>query len=153
MKKVLPLLVLFVAYGCKKESNTKELLTKSWKLNAITQTISGTNTPLNLSTCEADRTWTYKKDGSFLNELSASCTQAGFDDTWRGAWSLTNNNKTLKIYSTGTVISFTDLEFEIVTLTNSKLVMRRTGELGGGGGFGGGGDSSPREFLYEFIAK
>ena len=74
--------------------------------------------------------WTYKKDGTFLNEPAVSCvpgTNSGID-TLCGKWSLLNNSKTIKVdYTRG---GFANFEFKIIELTPTKLIVQRVERTG-----------------------
>ena len=163
MKKYLPLLLFITVLSCKKETidNTPELLSKSWKMTARTILTSLQGTPLegysnnwySSGTCYSDIIWTYKKDGTFLNEPAGSCvpgTAAGID-TMYGKWSLTNNSQTIKVDYTGG--GFANFEFKIIELTPTKMVVQRIERTG----IAGAQVSDYREMdllnQYEFMPK
>ena len=117
---------------------TPELLSKSCKMTAWTILTPFKGTPLEGTSndwyssgdCYSDMIWTYKKDGTFLNEPAGSCvpgTAAGID-TLYGKWSLLNNSKTIKVdYTRG---GFANFEFKIIELTPTKLIVQRVERTG-----------------------
>lgn len=163
MKKYLPLLFFITIFSCKKEAvdNTPELLSNSWKMTARTILTPFQGTPLegtsnnwySPGTCYSDIIWTYKRDGTFLNEPAGSCvpgTAAGID-TMYGKWFLINDSKTIKVdYTRG---GFANFEFKIIELTQTKLVVQRVERTG----IAGAQVSDYREMdllnQYEFIPK
>jgi hypothetical protein len=62
-EEILPLLFVAVFAGCKKDAD--ELLTRSWKITAITSKTNGVSTQENVSMCSANRIWTFSEDKSF----------------------------------------------------------------------------------------
>jgi hypothetical protein len=70
MNKLLPLLLLLAFSGCKKDDNTTDLLTQSWQTTAITVKIAdGSTISRDISSCDNNRIYTFRKDGSFLMSL------------------------------------------------------------------------------------
>jgi hypothetical protein len=147
MKKFLPLLIVMAFASCKKGNDTKDLLTRSWQIIAITVKRSGgIATPMDISLCSQNRIWSFQKDGSFANVPSPNCTPDGLDYTLNGNWNLIDN-KTLKIESQGGIAAMY-LEAQIITITKSRLVLRRSNNSGGGGGF-----LEEVETTFEFVGR
>jgi hypothetical protein len=152
MNKVLPLLIVLAFAGCKKDNDTAGLLTRSWQITArTTKTNADVSIPMDISSCDYNKIWTFKKDGSFSSEPSPACVANGFVDVFNGTWILTGD-KTLKIEAQGGSGAMY-LDADIVMLTKSKLILRtwltldgREGVRGGGGGFAGAGSQVITEF-------
>ncbi len=77
--------------------------------------------------------WTYKSDGTFLNEPAGSCVPgtANGIDTLRGKWTLVDNNMTINVVYIGG--GFADFQFKIIELTPIKMLVQRVERTGVGG--------------------
>ena len=163
MKNFLPLILLVTVLGCQKEAvdYTPELLSKSWKMTAFTALTPFEGTPLegmsnnwfNPGTCWSDMTWTYKQDGTFLNEPAASCIPgtAAVTDTLYGKWSLINDNKTIKVeYTHG---GFANFELNILELTPTKKVVQTIAKTSAGTSQATDAVIMDLLFQYEFMPK
>ena len=135
MNKLLPLLLLLIFAGCKKDDNTTDLLTRSWQTTAVTVKTNGITSSEDISLCSVNRIFTFRKDGSFLNEQSPGCTPTGSSYVFDGTWSLTDKKNLRAVAQNGG--SEMVFEGEIITLTNSRLVIRTIVDVFGGGGRAG----------------
>lgn len=123
MYKFLPLLMVLAFAGCKKDNDTTDLLTRSWQITAITtKTNRGVSIPMDISSCDYNKIWTFRKDGSFSAEASSNCVSNGPVDILNGTWILVDN-KILKIDAQGGS-SAMYVDADVVRLTKSKLVLR-----------------------------
>lgn len=140
MKKFLPFLLIVILFSCQKDDvdNTSGLISKSWKMTGWTILTPFQGTPLegysnnwySAGTCYSDMLWTYKNDGTFINEPAGSCVPgtANGIDTLYGKWSLLNDNKVIKVVYTGG--GFADFEFKIIELTPMRMVVQRVERTG-----------------------
>ena len=121
MKKLLPLLIVLLFAGCKKD--TESLLTRSWQITAVTtKTSTGDRIPRNISSCDNNKIWTFKDDGSFSTEPSPDCIANGFVDVFNGKWVLTDGKMlNIEAYGGSGAMYF---DTEIVEIKKSKLILR-----------------------------
>lgn len=103
-------------------------------------------------TCYSDMTWTYQRNGTFINEPAGSCvpgTSSGID-TLYGKWTLIDS-KTIKVDFTNG--GFADFEFTIIELTPAKMIVQRLEHTGIGGAEVS--DYQEMDLLnqYEFVPK
>ena len=146
MSKLLPLLFLLAFAGCKKDDNNTDLLTRSWQVTAFTiKTASGDRIEKVVRSCDENRIYTFRRDGSFLSEPSPGCITNGTSENYVGTWTFIDK-KILKVVASGGVY----FDTEILMLTRSKLILHtgitldgREGVLGGSGG----------EIFTEFFAR
>ena len=102
----------------------------------------GSTISRDISSCDNSRIYTFRKDGSFLNEPTPSCISSGPAETYNGTWTLIDK-KILKVEAQGGSGAMY-LDADIIMLTKSKLILStgltidgREGVRGGGGGFAG----------------
>jgi hypothetical protein len=155
MNKVLLLIIVLAFAGCKKDNDTTDLLTRSWQITArTTKTNAGVSIPMDISSCDDKRIWTFKKDGSFSSEPSPNCVANGPVDILNGTW-VVIDNKILKVEAQGGSNALY-VDADIVKLTKSRLILRigltldgRESIRVGDGGFGG----YESQLITEFSAR
>lgn len=140
MKHLIFLLTLTLCLSCKKDAvvdRAPELLSKSWKMTAWDVITPLQGTPLagqssNWYTpgCYSNMLWTYEKNGDLIIKEDSSCIPSGTTGIAYSKWILVNNNKKISIsgYPFGSFI------YNIISLTETKLVVQRSENVGYGGG-------------------
>jgi hypothetical protein len=118
-------LITLVMFGCKKDeatTTTKDKLTGKWVITAMTVSpaiLGVTDMFSTFDACEKDDLTIFNADGTItMDEGVLKCDPSSPQSYNDGAWTLSTDNKTLTITSTGS-----DPEiFTIVSLTSTSLV-------------------------------
>ena len=141
MKKLLPLVLLFLFFSCKKEeaekNNNAQLLVRSWKMTAWSVLTPLQGTPLEgvstnwmgASACVSDKIQMFNRDGSFLHAKAATCNG---DSDYNGVWSLSDNNTKVNVKYVGGGLA--DFSYKIIELNVLKLKVQRLERTATSGG-------------------
>lgn len=135
MKAVFILVIAAICFiSCKKEeaakaSNTELISKKSWKLVALTQTLSTGEVQdmyAPMSTCYRDDEYIYRSNLTFEGNAGVSkCTASDPQVFASGTWKFINNETAVERTTTSGIGIGTSI-FSVVTLTETTMKLRAT---------------------------
>jgi len=115
---VFVLSITFVLSSCSKENTYLNRISKTWKVNRFTQ--NGVDKTSDWNSLWVNYRLAFTKDKNFMENATVATIPVGRS----GTWDFTNNYQGLtRVYSDNNEVQ----NFNLVTLTNSKLVVKQTG--------------------------
>lgn len=115
---VFVLSITFVLSSCSKENTYLNRISKTWKVNRFTQ--NGVDKTSDWNSLWVNYRLAFTKDKNFIENATVATIPVGRS----GIWDFTNNYSSLvREYSDNGEIQI----FQLVTLSNSKLVVKQTG--------------------------
>ncbi|MCG9912157.1 MAG: hypothetical protein MH137_12765 [Flavobacteriales bacterium] len=115
---VFVLSITFVLSSCSKENTYLNRISKTWKVNRFTQ--NGVDKTSDWNSLWVNYRLAFTKDKNFMENATVATIPVGRS----GIWDFTNNYSSLvREYSDNGEIQI----FQLVTLSNSKLVVKQTG--------------------------
>ena len=79
--------------------------------------------------CYSEMLWTYEANGNLTISDTSSCIASGETGIYNSIWSLVKNNKVIVISGS----PFGNFNYNIISLTEKKLVVQRNETVGYGG--------------------